>query len=281
MADNFDPYALIFSMLGGSDSARLNLLQDMGVSFGPQEQFQPETTPSFVNPVGLQYAGDPIAASIFNEIEKGTSPIEAVAKAKKAGESLGWDIQNLDDASGRPEDPMKPDYWSIAGQYANKKAELDIAKADFTRQQEDARAQFEANQGLTMQDLVNPPSQFDVAQQKYGKALTPQSLLAEYKAQRAPATPKLGAQQALSKIAGMLPFNLGGSAAAPVPNRLHANEDVAKLAEDMLLGRMGSGGRQGGTLQASLDQMKQRVAPKAGVEDVLATLAALSRVGKD
>lgn len=272
MAGEMIPYWEILSQLGGSDSARVNLLQDLGVSFGPQEQYVPEAAPSWTNPVGLQYAGDPVAASIFNEIEKGTPPAQAVQKAMDAG----LDVPELDSYTGNVVDPTKPNYWDIAGQYANKKAELDVAKMDFDAKQTAARQQYEQDRPLTMQDLVNPPTQYELAQQAYGKELTPQSLLSEYQISKRQAMPVSKVESAFKDL---LPFNVGASGSSPIP--LHQNAAVSKMAEDMLLGTLQNGQRQGGKFQSSLDQMKQRVSPAAGVQDVLSTLAALSRLGKD
>ena len=153
--------ALYVSMVPGKNmSQRVKALKDMGVDLFNEpaqfvdEQFVGTPEPDLVNPWAEAYGRDPKWQNVFGKIESGMDPDSAVEAAIKEGV---LPEPGFGDQANNP--------YDIARQYALKdaenKAELaawrsgqSVEAAKFGAKQQRLRSEFEANQPLTMEDLM-------------------------------------------------------------------------------------------------------------------------------
>jgi len=280
---NVDPYAVLLAAAGGSNSTKVNLLQDLGFSFTPNAPFQSQldpyvgsAAPVFYSQLDQQYGQDDVAAYMFDAIDRGVSPDQAYLDAKVA---FPDQVAAMEAGSGFSTNPRTGEtdptekqggsYRQIALRYADELASHNAkvaqyqADQSFAKGQHDAavereRAAYEASRPVTMDDIMR--SQRTQYEDAFGGPLSADTLLKQYSREK-------GFGQGQTKVDGVAVGNAQYQPKMNAANVYNTPTDFAtKFANSVATGKLDQHLNQLGT--------KQAYDPK--VDAIMKQLAALS-----
>ncbi len=240
-------YAIVQYAPGKTAAQKLNFLQDLGfdVFNQPQqfvaEEFVPEAQPALRNPVADIYGRNEGYRRVFDAINNNIDPTTAVDQAVEEG-VLELPMYGSD----------APNPYEIAGQYAQREVENELALMNWQQRTDAERAQFMEKQGRLRQEFEQkqPLSLLDLRGQTEFEALgapTVNDLMSLTREMERGWTanrpaPKGSTQDLVRMYGERIPRQ--GAAPAPKPNegylsRVWQNEKYTKALEKALGERIG------------------------------------------